>query len=455
MSRKKTDIIIGFIICFVLFFFMTSYYQRDNTLPKLTVELKSTIETDIQMFYSSSYDADWTEANSIHKTYKDMNDWEKLNFEIPKNTKFIRIDFGGKPAKFDVKDISVHGNHSILIPLNEVFKIDKNQLSISSINEQQVKVSSLGEDPYTIFKVDTFITKSMTNINFIQVVIGAAISIILSLICCVIFIYGRDTIIYIKELVNSRALIFKLAKNDFRTKYASSYLGVIWGFIQPIVMILTYWFVFEVGLRAGGVSNVPFILWFIAGIIPWFFYSEAISSSTNVFMEYSYLVKKVVFKIEVLPAVKIVSAFFVHGFFILFLLVIYMIYGYHFQLIHIQLLYYIVCSLVLVLATSIIVSSVVLFFRDLNQIVMIILQIGFWFTPIGWSFEMVPASWLWIFKLNPVFYIVEGFRDTLVHHIYFFEHPYYTLYFWMFCTFLLVVAVKIFKRLKPHFSDVI
>ena len=90
--------------------------------------------------------------------------------------------------------------------------------------------------------------------------------------------------------------------------------GVIWGFIQPLVTIAVYWFVFQVGFRSGDVGDKPFVLWFIAGIIPWFFFSEALSSTTNVFLEYSYLVKKVVFKIEILPVVKIVSALFVHCF---------------------------------------------------------------------------------------------------------------------------------------------
>lgn len=109
--------------------------------------------------------------------------------------------------------------------------------------------------------------------------------------------------------MGNKNLIINLAKNDFKTKYASSYLGVLWGFINPLLTIVTYWFVFQVGLRSGDVGNIPFIIWFIAGIIPWFFFSDAFSSATNAFTEYNYLVKKVVFKIELLPLVKVFSAF--------------------------------------------------------------------------------------------------------------------------------------------------
>ncbi|MNC45847.1 Teichoic acid translocation permease protein TagG [compost metagenome] len=88
--------------------------------------------------------------------------------------------------------------------------------------------------------------------------------------------------------MRNRELILNLAKNDFKTKYASSYLGILWGFINPLLTIATYWFVFQIGLRNGDVGDVPFIIWFIAGIIPWFFFSDALSSATNVFTEYSY-----------------------------------------------------------------------------------------------------------------------------------------------------------------------
>ena len=111
---------------------------------------------------------------------------------------------------------------------------------------------------------------------------------------------------FLKELFGNRKLILNLAKNDFKTKYAGSYLGIVWAFIQPVVTVLVYWFVFEVGLRQTGNAEVPFVLWLIAGLVPWFFFSDALNGGTNSLLEYNYLVKKVVFKISVLPIVKII-----------------------------------------------------------------------------------------------------------------------------------------------------
>ena len=130
------------------------------------------------------------------------------------------------------------------------------------------------------------------------------------------------------DIYKNRRLVAKLAKNDFKTRYAGSYLGIVWAFIQPVITILVYWFVFSVGFRSGtGNLGVPFVLYLVAGIVPWFFFQDALIGGTNSLLEYNYLVKKVVFNISVLPVVKIISAMFVHAFFVLFTIILYAAYG--------------------------------------------------------------------------------------------------------------------------------
>ena len=121
----------------------------------------------------------------------------------------------------------------------------------------------------------------------------------------------------IKEWINSRKLIFELAKNDFGMKFAGSFFGILWAFVQPVVTVLLYVFVFQIAFKAGPTSDgFPYVLWLIAGLCPWLFFNEALVSASNCFLDYSYLVKKVVFPISVLPAIKIISALFIHAFFI-------------------------------------------------------------------------------------------------------------------------------------------
>lgn len=259
----------------------------------------------------------------------------------------------------------------------------------------------------------------------------------------------------IKELYRSKSLILNLAKNDFKTKYAGSYLGVFWAFVQPVITVLIYWFVFQVGFRSAPIDNFPFVLWLVSGIVPWFFFSDALLNATNSLIEYSYLVKKVVFKISILPLVKNISALFVHIFFVGFTIFLYCLYGKYPTIHVIQLVYYSFCAFCLSLALSYATSAIIPFFKDFGQIINIFLQIGMWMTPIMWSYDMIAPNYQWILKLNPMYYICQGYRDTLIEHVWFWNRYNQTIYFWLVVVALFGIGFILFKKLKPHFSDVL
>ena len=260
---------------------------------------------------------------------------------------------------------------------------------------------------------------------------------------------------WIRDIVSNRRLIFELSKSDFKMRYAGSNLGVVWAFVQPVVTIIIYVFVFQVGFKSVPVENVPYVLWLVAGIVPWFFLSEALLNATNSLLEYSYLVKKVVFKINILPMVKIMSAIYVHVFFVVIAIAMYLINGIPLRIYALQLIYYSVCTTVLVLGLSYITSSIVLFFRDLSQIVNILLQFGMWLTPIMWSINMMGPKLAMIMKLNPMYYITDGYRDALYNGVWFWEKTGQTMYFWILAVLLLLVGSTVFKKLEKHFADVL
>ncbi len=275
-------------------------------------------------------------------------------------------------------------------------------------------------------------------------------------ITSIVVIFNMDAITaLIKNILYDNKLIFNLAKSDFRTKFAGSYLGIIWAFVQPVITILVYWFVFEKGLRSGADSKFPFVLWLMCGLVPWFFFSEALGSGTNSLIEYSYLVKKVVFKIDILPIVKVISAIFVHFFFVGFIILFHVFYKYYPDLYTLQVIYYIICTFALVLSLSYMTSALVVFFKDLNQIIGIILQIGIWLTPILWDAGGISAAFDTALKINPMYYIVSGFRDSLLNKVWFWDKPVWTVCFWSTVIILFILGRNIFKKLQVHFADVL
>ncbi len=269
----------------------------------------------------------------------------------------------------------------------------------------------------------------------------------------------------ILEIIKNRSMIKNLAKNDFKTKFAGAYLGIIWAFVQPVVTVLIYWFVFDkamgMGARAAlrGETPLPYVLWLVAGIVPWFFFSDCVSAGTVALVEYSYLVKKVVFNIDILPVVKVISSVFVHIFFVAVAVVLFLLFGYMPDIYVLQAFYYSLGVLVLALGISYLTSAVSVFFPDVRQMVGIALQIGVWITPIMWNIDdmraSIPDALMVILKCNPLYYIVMGYRESFIDKVWFWEHPGMTLYFWGFTVLICLLGVTVFKRLKVHFADVL
>lgn len=250
-------------------------------------------------------------------------------------------------------------------------------------------------------------------------------------------------------------ILFSLAKNDFKAKYAGSALGAVWAFINPIITVLIYWFVFQVAFGNADIGNVPYVIWLVSGIIPWFFISEAWGGATGSLIDYSYLVKKVVFKVELLPYVRVISAFFVHIFFVVLAFIIVFAYGFAPKLIHLQILYYMLCAFMLSLSLGRISAVLTAFTKDVGNIVGVLVQFGFWLTPIFWNINDIPKNLHFVFKLNPVYYVTEGYRDTFVYGKFFFEKPFLSLYFWGFTLAVFALGGLLFKKLRPHLADLI
>lgn len=280
--------------------------------------------------------------------------------------------------------------------------------------------------------------------------------IILIAILVFILLYDKITILPL-ELYQSRHLIWKLAKNDFKKRYAGSYLGAVWAMVQPVVTVAMYYVVFDVIMGTGNamMPDKPYVLFLTAGLVPWFYFSEALNSGTNALLEYNYLVKKVVFKISVLPIIKIIAATFIHVFFALVMLVIAAVYGYYPNVYTIQLVYYSFCLFIFVLGLCYSTCAIMVFFKDIGQIISILLQIGMWATPILWDISSMSNTVQMFVKINPLVYIVNGYRSAIFEQSWFWEDFYSTMYFWIVTVVIFGVGALVFKRLKVHFSDVL
>ena len=268
--------------------------------------------------------------------------------------------------------------------------------------------------------------------------------------------YIKEFYRFLKHIVENKQLLYTLVINDFKKQYLGSYLGLTWAFMQPLIFMLVIWFVFEKGFRAGPVNgDVPFFLWLISAMIPWFFIANALTAGTNSIVNNSFLVKKVAFRVSILPLVQIGSTFIIHVGLLIFLLAMFLLYGFKPSIYWLQVPYYMLSSILLILGISWLTASLRVFIKDVGNIIGVILQVGFWATPIFWNIDMISQEHQWILKLNPAFYIVEGYRNTFIDHIWFWETQNVTIYFWVVTSLFFVLGAVVFKRLRPHFGDVL
>lgn len=423
---------------------------------QINLDVEATETGDYQFFYSDG-------IFEIEKCQTAVYDAQKgrqtITFEVPAVYSAWRLDFGERAS--NVKIYSMKASYCMSnISIEYQFLNEGNEwkdVEVVEKTDDGINVIAKDGDPQCIFSFekgfveDLVYTLAERWCNVLNIFVCIAIDIML----VGVLLVGRKVYNLIKDIYTNRKLMFSLAKNDFKTKYVGSYLGIIWAFIQPMVLVLVYWFVFQVGLRSGDVGEVPFIVWLLAGLVPWFFFSDALGAGTTSLMEYQYLVKKIVFNVSILPVVKVLSALFVHLFFMLLAVIISSLYGYMPDFYILQILYYSFCNVILVLALVYFTSAVVVFFKDTTQIISVFLQIGIWMTPIMWNIAILPSKFVWIFKMMPMYYIVNGYRDSLIEKVWFWEKPYETVWFWTVTLVVFAVGAMVFKRLKVHFADVL
>ena len=461
MSKRKImaiGLIIAFAILVNIYICVKVQPNVADAMGTFTITMESDQAMGIQVFYSENLDFQESQMNTYE--YKNVSEKKEISVPVKINTKYIRIDFGDIANHAEIYETKLQvANKEFEIQLDKFLNPEMDScINVISKSENGIIIDAADMDPYVVIALDDIDAENIYKTYYHKryMIYDVLLCIVVDVICLLCIKYMRKLVSVPLELYHDRKMVWNLAKNDFQAKFVGSYLGIIWAFVQPVILMLLYWFVFQVGLRAGNVSDYPFILYLMTGMIPWFYFSEALNGGTSALTEYSYLVKKVVFDIDILPVIKVISSVFVHLFFVVVIVVISAIYGYGPDLYLIQLIYYIMCTCFLLIGLSYINSACMVFFRDTAQVINIVLTIGVWITPIMWNpVGIISPKLQVLFKLNPFYYIVDGFRDAILAKQWFWDKPVWTVYFWCIAILVYVAGVGIFNRLKPHFSDVL
>ncbi|CCQ89771.1 ABC-2 type transporter [Nitrospina gracilis 3/211] len=260
---------------------------------------------------------------------------------------------------------------------------------------------------------------------------------------------------YLSTVYACRNTIKALTVREIKVRYVGSLGGLAWSIIHPLVIILVYWMVFSVGFKIQPSSNIPFIVAFLCGFIPWSLFNETLMANTQAIIKNTHLATKVVFPTEVLPLVNFLASLITHGIMLVILLGVMIFNGISPTFYNLQFLYYLLPLTIFILGLSWITSALNVFYRDVGQVILALLNLWFWLTPIVWMLEMMPEPYSFYLKLNPMVHVVEGYRNSFLHGVPFWQHPGAEIYLWGCSILFFVLGGWVFRRLKWEFAEVL
>lgn len=259
-----------------------------------------------------------------------------------------------------------------------------------------------------------------------------------------------DVVPSLFELWRRRELLWHMTIRHLRGQYKQSILGYAWAVLNPLSLMLTLSFVFSVLLRFES-SGIPYPLFVLTGLLPWIFFSTAVSSATDSITGAFSLVTKVYFPREVLPTAAVLTKIVDMGFGLLILvaLMIYLGYTPVWTIVWVPVLFLI--QLLFVMGIAYPMAAFNLFFHDVRFLVGVVLTLWFYLTPVIYPVDIVPERYQIVFDLNPMALFVNAYRRVLLHGVSPGGDRLLLGLGVAVLTFL--IGYYLFKRMEPRFAD--
>lgn len=252
----------------------------------------------------------------------------------------------------------------------------------------------------------------------------------------------------LKNLYNYRQLLKSNVKKEIRGKYKGSFLGVLWSFVNPLLMTLVYAIVFPFLLKSTQENYVTFL---VIGILPWNWFTTVVAQGTTVVMANAGIIKKVYFPREILPISVVTSGMinYLISCIIILLFVIFSGIGISLNILYLPII--VLIQYILLLGIIFITSAINVYIRDAEYIINFLVNMLFYATPVLYSASLFPEKVSWLFKLNPMATIINSYRD-----IFFYKVPpniQALLIVGIVSLILLIIGKIVFNKLQKGFAE--
>lgn len=268
----------------------------------------------------------------------------------------------------------------------------------------------------------------------------------------------------LKENFTNLYRIFCIAKYELLADMRDSKFGLFWNFASPAIQVITYWLIFGVAWDKADIVHegitVKYLPWLVVGYAIWWFIQPCIQNGCSAVFSKTNVITKMKFPVSVLPATICVKEMFNHLCMFLIAIIMLFCFGYFPNLYWLGLIYYAICAFAFVEAISLILAVLTMLWRDVRKLVTSLMRMLMYFSPVIWECHFaakVPFHNVLntIMKLNPVYYIVNGYRDCIFYNKTIFAHPAQMLYFWILVLVLFVIGCMLMYKFKRKFIDLI
>lgn len=259
----------------------------------------------------------------------------------------------------------------------------------------------------------------------------------------------------LKEHKENWKNIWKMAVNDLKKQYSGTILSYAWSMLRDTIFVFAYWFTIHIGFRGAAKVGYPYMAWLVVGLAGWFFIRDTVAPGAKSIRQNRYLVTKMIYPISIIPTFKIISSFISSLMFLIVVVVVLIFSGIKVDIYWIQIVYYQFAAIVLLIGMSLLTSALVVVSRDVEMFINSTVFLLFWFTPILFPASNLTGKLALVIKLNPFYYIIDGFRASFLYGQWFWERPALTAYFWCFTIITFVFGCYVHGRLRNQFVDVL
>ena len=261
----------------------------------------------------------------------------------------------------------------------------------------------------------------------------------------------------LKDHYQYKSQLFQLAKSDLIKNYKGSALGWAWAVIKPAIIIFIYWFSFSVGLRvSNNVDGYPYFLWLISGLVPWFYMKSMLTDGIWSMRKYRFLVTNIKFPISVIPTFVSLSNLFVNLVLLGIVILTFSLFHFFPDIYYLQLIFFIALSFIFWTIWGLLGSLLSAMSLDFSNLIASISVAVLWLSGILWNPENISIGWVkTILEFNPVTYLINGFRNTFINKVWFFEQPRTLIYFCIVTSVLLMFTLWVYKRVRRDVADVL